>query len=146
MKVDPFLDSVKVSRKFGWFMICFLKFCKILEPFYFFSFSSAIIASKSFLLLNWLTFNLNDISLSNSSPSCPVLIPKLYFVFTLEKIKHGRVFGSSWFPSLYLEHYFKKFVKLNLPWSVQIDGYDNWIVYIRWALPPILGYQKDRTQ
>lgn len=82
MKVEPFLDSVKVSLRLGWFIICFLKFCKIREPFYFFYFESAIMASSSLRLLNWLTLSLKDISLSNYSPNCPVLIPVfnlLYF-------------------------------------------------------------------
>lgn len=95
IKTDPFFDSLKVYFRDGWLIICFLKLFKIFVPLSFFYLSFAIIDSKSFFLRYWLTFSLNDILLSNCSPSCPVLIPTLRSNITFEEIKHSRILPVS---------------------------------------------------
>ena len=122
MKAEPFLDSLRVSFRFGLFIICFLKFCRILDPFSFFYFESAIMASSSFRRRNWLTFNLNDISLSNSSPSCPVLIPIVNLICTLKEIKHGRILAPSRVSSFNLRHNLQELIEFNFSRTIQVDS------------------------
>ena len=66
IKILLFLDSVKIYFRLLLAITCFLKFCIIFAPLYFLSLSPLIIDSRSLLRLNWLTFILKFIDLSNS--------------------------------------------------------------------------------
>ena len=122
VNIVPFFDSFNAYFKPGWFITCFLKFCNIFDPFYFTSLFYDIIDYNSFLLLKWLTFIRNDMSLSNYYPNCPVLIPNIIEQFTLKEIEHSWIFRSCWFASLYLQHYWQKLVKFNLTWTIKVDS------------------------
>ena len=122
IKMFPFLLSFKIYFSPELANTCFLKFCIIFVPFSFFYLFSDIIASINCLLLNWLTFILKVRFLSNSLPNYPLIISLFKTKSTLEKIHHCRVFWTVWLAPLYPCHYWKEFVKLDLSWSIFVDG------------------------
>lgn len=122
IKTLPFLLSFRTSFKLVLAKTCFLKFCKILVPFYFFSLLSDIMASSNCFLLNWLTFILKVRFLSNYLPSYPLIIPVLQRKNTLEKIHHCRVFCAAWFSPFDTRHDGKEFVKFNFAWSILVNS------------------------